>query len=129
MLPCSSSLLLRTTTLLWLEGPEAVEDHVLLGDEHGHAELLVVDEGGEVLEGAHVVDLVLDGGRHEGREPPARHLGPHRRVHNHECLETGTKVQKRLPTFIYNTCPLDIRATYPRLYCANLTVCREKSIF
>ena len=72
---------------LWLEGPEAVEDHVLLGDEHGHAELLVVDEGGEVLEGAHVVDLVLDGGRHEGREPPARHLGPHRRVHNHERLE------------------------------------------
>ena len=73
--------------LLRLEGPEPVEDHVLLRDEHGHAELLVVDEGGEVLEGAHVVDLVLDGRRHEGGEPPARHLGPHGRVHHHERLE------------------------------------------
>ena len=73
--------------MLWLEGPEAVEDHVLLGDEHGHAELLVVDEGGEVLEGAHVVDLVLDGRRHKGGEPPARHFGPHGRVHDHERLE------------------------------------------
>ena len=91
---------LSSAILLWLEGPEAVEDHVLLGDEHGHAELLVVDEGGEVLEGAHVVDLVLDGGRHEGREPPARHLGPHRRVHNHERLKTGAKLQKRLDIFI-----------------------------
>ena len=94
MLPCSSSLLLRTTILLWLEGSEAVEDHVLLGDEHGHAELLVVDEGGEVLEGAHVVDLVLDGGRHEGREPPARHLGPHRRVHNHERLKNEWSLRR-----------------------------------
>ena len=73
--------------LLRLEGPEPVEDHVLLRDEHGHAELLVVDEGGEVLEGAHVVDLVLDGRRHEGGEPPARHLGPHGRVHDHERLQ------------------------------------------
>ena len=47
----------------------------------------MVDEGGEVLEGAHIVDLVLDGRRHEGGEPPARHLGPHGRVHHHEGLK------------------------------------------
>ena len=86
-LPSSSLADNRQHCTLRLEWPEPVEDHVLLGDEHGHAELLVVDEGGEVVEGAHVVDLVLDGRRHEGGEPPARHLGPHGRVHHHERLQ------------------------------------------
>ena len=84
----------EATHYLGLERPEPVEDHVLLGDEHRHAELLVVDVGGEVLEGAQVVDLVLDGRRHEGGEPPARHLGPHGRVHDHEGLKASKQGQK-----------------------------------
>lgn len=58
----------------------------MLSYEHGNGKtlggvhVLAQPDGVELLEGVHVVDLLLDGGGHERRKPPAGHLGPDRRV-------------------------------------------------
>lgn len=49
--------------------------HVVLGDKRGDLEVITADNLVQVLHSRQAVHLVLDGGCHEGREPPRHHLG------------------------------------------------------
>ena len=58
---------------------DAVDGHVVLGDEGGDLQLVHVDDAVQVLDAGHRVHLVLDGRRHERQEPPRHDLHARKR--------------------------------------------------
>lgn len=64
------------------EVSNAVDRHVVFGDEGRDLKLIRADDGVQILDPGDTVHFLFDCGGHECGEPPGHHLCPERRVHN-----------------------------------------------
>ena len=53
---------------------DAVDGHVVLGDEGGYLQLIHVDDAVQIFDARHRMDLIFDGRRHKRQEPPGHDL-------------------------------------------------------
>ena len=68
----------------------AVDGHVVLGDEGGYLQLIHVDDAVQIFDARHRMDLIFNGRRHKRQEPPGHDLNQK----NQRSLAGGMKCSK-----------------------------------